>query len=163
VTLTVEDAGGNQASASVGFTIDTVAPTVEWLGLPDRIRMRPFSMTFSARDDDDATGGVVHEVMKLDGCVIYDGSTFGPDPDGLLSDDVLVFGPSELCRIRQECGFDVLVAPELRVEASDCGGNVGHDAKTFSGRLNLTRIPCGEAPEPATGEASTRDSKRRSL
>jgi hypothetical protein len=144
VTLTVDDAGNNQVTDSVGFTIDTLPPTVEWLGLPDRISIRPFNLIFSATDDDDAAGDVVWEVMKLDGCVIYDGATFGSDPDGLLSDDVLRFSPSELCRIREECGFDVLTGPELRVEATDCGGNVGHDAKVMTGRLILTNLPCAE-------------------
>jgi hypothetical protein len=162
VTLTVDDDGGNQVTASVGFTIDTMAPTVEWLGLPDRISVRPFNLTFSASDDDGAAGDVVHEVMKLDGCVIYDGATFGSDPDGLLSDDVLVFRPSELCRIRQECGIDVLTDPELRVEATDCGGNVGHDAQTMRGRLMLGHLDCDE-PVGETRQESTRNSKRGRL
>jgi hypothetical protein len=162
VTLTVDDDGGNQVTDSVGFTIDTVPPVVEWLGLPDRISVRPFNLTFSASDDDGAAGEVVHEVMKLSGCVIYDGATFGPDPDGLLSDDVLVFEPSELCRIRSECGFDILVNPELRVEATDCGDNVGHDARTMSGRLDLSRLPCDEA-EQESREQTTRGPKSRRL
>jgi hypothetical protein len=162
VMLTVDDAGGNQVTDSVGFTIDTVPPVVEWLGLPGQISVRPFNLTFSASDDDGATGDVVHEVMKLDGCVIYDGATFGSDPDGLLSDDVLVFEPSELCRIRSECGFEILVNPELSVEATDCGDNVGADARTMSGRLDLSRLPCGEA-EQETREQTTRGPESRRL
>ena len=131
-------------------------------GLPDQISIRPFNLIFSASDDDDAAGGVAREVMKLDGCVIYDGATFGPDPDGLLSDDVLRFSPSELCRIREECGFDVLTGPELRVEATDCGGNVGYDAKVMNGRLNLSNVPCAE-PEEQTRQESVRTSKGRRL
>jgi len=82
VVLTVEDGSHNTASSSVDFMIDTQAPRVQilrppdiGLGLPASL---PFSIIFRADDDDDgATGGVVHEVVKVQGCVIYDGLTYG--------------------------------------------------------------------------------------
>lgn len=86
------------------------------------------------RDDDGATGGVVHESMKLSGCTFLDGATYG-DGDGLPSDETIELTVGELCRIATLCGFTSLDQPVLSVEATDCGSNVGTGTRTFEGGL----------------------------
>jgi hypothetical protein len=144
VILTAVDSSGNGGSASVAFTIDTIAPSVALLQprggavlLPGTF---PFTVVFHASDDDGAAGAVLHEVVKLQSepgaayCVIYDGATYG-NGDGLLSDETLTVSVGELCRLAAVCGFASLNKPEIRVEAMDCGGNVGFDAHRFSGSV----------------------------
>ena len=65
--------------------------------VPDHL---PFEIVFQADDADGAMGGVVHEVVKLDGCTIYDGNTYG-NGDGLLSDEHLPLSYTELTRARR--------------------------------------------------------------
>ncbi len=146
VTLTATDSSGNSAASSVGFTIDTVAPQVKlhspWAdGLKPQPQL-PFAIFFEAHDDDGATGGVLHEVVKLAGCPIYDGWTYG-NQDGRLADETLPMSQAELCRLAEKCGFDCLDHPELRVEATDCGGNVGFDSSIYPGSVILKPGLCG--------------------
>lgn len=157
VVLTVADRSVNAASASADFAIDTVPPLVELLSpLPGAEVFPgglPFDVIFQDADDDGATGAVVREVVRLQDCSIYDGATYG-DRDGLLSDESLQLTPAELCRIAAECGFTRLDNPELRVEATDCGGNVGSARRTLLGSLRLVGGICGSAAPrlvPSTG------------
>ncbi len=156
VVVTAMDTSGNAATAAVDFTIDIVPPVVQLLSpsqndfvLP---RGLPFAIRFKDGDDDGATGGVVHEVVKLQGCPIYDGSTYG-NRDGLLSDETLQLDSVELCRIAAQCGFTELVNPELRVEATDCGGNVGFAGETLPGSIRLLGGICGHLAVPSTRAA----------
>jgi sugar lactone lactonase YvrE len=140
VTLTVTDDAGNQASDGVSFTIDTVAPTVTILNPPTMQAHieddLPLDIVFNADDNDGATGGVVNEVIYLDGCAVYDGYTFG-DGDGLLQDETVRLSRAELCRIAEQCGFTSLNEPMLRVGATDCAGNLGTDTVLFAGSVAL--------------------------
>ena len=81
VTLDVSDPSGNWGiPSSIAFTIDTVAPTVEILVLPEDWvfpKFYPFQDFFSAHDDDGASGQVVHEWILVDDCIVYDGFEFG--------------------------------------------------------------------------------------
>jgi hypothetical protein len=146
VTATATDSSGRSAMGSVDFTIDTVppvariqAPSESAIVLPG---MLPVDLLCGSTDDDGARGDVVHEVLKLQGCVAYDGATYGDD-DGLLSDESIRLGQAELCRIAAECGFQVLVQPEIRVEATDCGGNVGSASIKLRGSLSFLPGLCG--------------------
>jgi len=140
VTVAASDGCGNASSGSVDFTIDLRAPTVRILGPPDGglslPATLPFRIAFTAADDDGAAGGVVHEIIKLQDCVIYDGSTYG-DGDGLLSDESVTLDVPELCRISALCGITNLTRPTIRAEATDCGGNRGSAARTFPGSVTL--------------------------
>jgi hypothetical protein len=146
VTLTAKDTSSNAATAAVDFTIDTKPPVVELSSPPEHALLIPsgvpFSVVFRAGDDDGAAGGVVHEVVKLQGCTIYDGLTYG-NRDGLLSDESLAVTGTELCRLAAACGFTTLSQPELRVEATDCGGNVGVASHRFAGSIALRPGLCG--------------------
>ena len=144
VTLTVEDDGGNTAQDTVSFSIDTMAPEVDILRPASEAylpRVVPFTVIFSALDDDGATGDPVHEVIEFAGCTLYDGTYYG-DGDGLLSDETLEVTVAELCRLWRDCGFESLDQPELRVEATDCGGNVGVDVIRFTGSMTLRPSVC---------------------
>jgi hypothetical protein len=139
VTLTVTDDGGNQAGDSVFFTVDTVLPVVTILEPASRAHIEddlPLDVVFDAADDDGASGGVVRETIWLDTCLVYDGDTFG-DGDGLLQDETVRLSRDELCRIADQCGFTSLEQPVLRVDATDCAGNLGSASVTFSGSVAL--------------------------
>jgi sugar lactone lactonase YvrE len=140
VTLTVTDDAGNQASDGVSFTIDQVDPLVTILNPPTMQAHieddLPLDIVFNATDDDGATGGVVHEIIYIDGCAVYDGLTFG-DGDGLLQDETVRLSRAELCRIADQCGFTSLNEPMLRVGATDCAGNLGTDTVFFAGSVSL--------------------------
>jgi hypothetical protein len=146
VTLTVTDSSGNAGAVSVAFTIDTLPPVVQihqptdGTELPESL---PFTLVFTASDEDGATGGVLHEVVYLSGCPIYDGVTYG-NGDGLLSDETLMLDQAELCRISEMCGFAVLESPEFLVEATDCAGNVGSDSIMRPGTVRLMPGICGQ-------------------
>jgi len=145
VTLTVTDPSGNSASDSVSFAIDTETPVVQILTPEPNTyinpSMLPFSMFFETGDGDGSGGGIVHERVLVDDCVMYDGDSYG-DGDGLLSDEMLEFSVAELCRLTEQCGLSSLDRPELRVEASDCGGNTGYDTARLAGSLQLLPGVC---------------------
>ena len=147
VMLTVTDGSGNSAEDSVTFTIDSVPPVVEILSPPDQTLLPQYgvslSMAFLSHDDDGAEGDVVHEVVRLAGCTILDGNSYG-NGDGLLSDENIDITQAEMCRVSELCGFDVLHQPELRVEATDCGGNVGFDSHTLRGSVMLVPGVCDQ-------------------
>ncbi len=147
VTINVSDSSNNSASDSVQFTIDTIPPVITIIDPKNRTllipTMLPFNITLQTSDDDNATGGVVHEVIKLNGCVIYDGFTYG-DGDGLLTDEVVEISQEELCRLSDLCGFTELNNPEIRVEAIDCGGNVGFVSEIFPGGGKLRPGICDD-------------------
>lgn len=101
----------------------------------------PFSVVFTAQDNDAAGGGVVHEVLKLAGCTVYDGYAYG-DNDGLLSDESMSVTKAEMGKIATPCGFTELNRPALTVEATDCAGNVGIGSFTCNGSLKLVPWAC---------------------
>lgn len=147
VLLHVIDPAGNFADSSVAFTIDGVPPTVA-IDAPDgttvlRPERLPFAVVFHDADDDGAAGAVVHELVKLQGCTLYDGSEFG-DRDGLLSDEALLVGAGELCRLAAKCGLGVLSNPELSVEATDCAGNRAVASRHLTGTIALRPGLCGK-------------------
>ena len=126
-------------------TFDTQEPVVQILTPESRTYINPselpFTMFFEASDGDGSGGGVLYERVLLDDCVMYDGNLYG-DGDGLLSDEVLEFSTAELCRLADRCGWTTLEQPVLRIEASDCGGNVGFDERGLLGRVQLIPDNC---------------------
>lgn len=148
VLLTAGDEAGNSTDATVDFTIDTVPPTVAILEPAAGQRLvpasLPLSIVFLDADDDGAAGGVIHETISLQGCLVYDGATYG-NRDGLLRDESIALTEAELCRIAAQCGFASLDQPELLVEATDCGGNVGVDSHRLAGSIQLQSGLCGPA------------------
>ena len=92
-------------------------------------------------DDDGASGGVVVERVYLEDCLVYDGMTYG-DGDGLLTDESIVFAVGELCRLNEICGWGNLDQPVMRVEAEDCGGNVGVSTFQWQGGIRLLPGEC---------------------
>ncbi len=126
VTLTASDTSGNPgAPASVSFTIDTVPPAVTIVADPatfEPSRILPFSSLFASGDNDGASGGVVHEVVTVDGCVVYDGFTYG-DRDGLLGDESASTREVPICDMARACGRRHWTNPVIGVTATDCGGN----------------------------------------
>lgn len=144
VTVMVTDDAGLTAGDQVNFTIDTTRPVVQitqpaidQLGLPPVTI--PINVKFTSADDDGASGGVVHEVLKLEGCVLRDGLTFG-DRDGLLSDEVIQINKYELCQAMSRCGYQILNYPRLVVETTDCAGNVTSAARIIRKRLLKTEV-----------------------
>ncbi len=144
VSMTVSDSHGNEgAPISLSFTIDLMAPVTSILFDPNRWtfpRMIPFQQTFSAHDTDGASGAVVRERILVDGCVFYDGNSYG-DNDGLLLDETLPAAEDELCRLKRVCGRKAWSNPVISVEATDCAGNVSIAKKTKPGSYNANRCP----------------------
>ena len=155
VTVTAADRSGNRSTAEVQFTIDLVAPDVRISAPPGGLVLGagapPMDIVFTTSDADGATGDVAHELVELDGCVIYDGNVDG-DGDGLLSDEALTLTGAELCRIASVCGFSSLRDPLLRVRATDCGANEGVDSRRIRGGFaNLaSQCPRRSATRPWT-------------
>jgi hypothetical protein len=145
VTLQVSDPSGNPGPTSyVDFTIDVIAPNVVIHGPGEGVTVPgdlPFSVLFDDDDEDGADGDVVHERVFLDDCLLYDGWTYGETLDGLLRDETLHF---DLCRIFQHCGITSLDHGILRVEAIDCGGNVGFATRQIGGSITLGPDACEE-------------------
>ncbi|UCF69153.1 MAG: hypothetical protein JSV80_07685, partial [Acidobacteriota bacterium] len=128
VTLTVTDPTGNPAMDDVSFTIDLVAPTARMKPRPDEFIIPstlPFTDLFEASDEDGASGGVVLEQVFLDDCLVFDGATYVEEPNGLLSDDTLEITRELLCEVVARCGLPGMDEPVVRVDAYDCGGNLG--------------------------------------
>ncbi len=147
VAVTATDHSGHAARASVNFTIDVVAPQVLVKTPPAALVIGPaeppMSVLFTSADDDMAAGDVTHEVVELDGCVIWDGATYG-NRDGRLSDETLTLNDAEICRAAAACGWTDLRNPLLRVRAWDCGANEGSDSRVLRG--GYTNLPafCGQ-------------------
>lgn len=145
VTLTATDDSGLSAQDAVDFTIDLIPPTVTFLApTHDQLALPPVTIPiriqFAASDDDGASGGILHEVIKLQGCVIYDGDTEG-NRDGLLSDEFIQLTKYNLCQFMARCGFTVLQYPTIRVESTDdCGGNTGFADRIIRKRLLKTEV-----------------------
>jgi hypothetical protein len=140
VTVEASDSSGHAVSDEVAFTIDLAAPGVildlpgePWLSLPADL---PLDLILSSDDGDGASGEVLRERLFLDGCLVYDGATWG-DGDGLLKDEVLSLDEEELCRVVDLCGFTSLDRPVFRAEAEDCGGNVGYDEEVWDLKATL--------------------------
>jgi hypothetical protein len=136
VVLTVRDDSLNSDTDSVDFTVDVTPPVVTIVTPPaDQLANPPLTIPirieFTATDDDGATGGVEHEVIKLESCVLYDGDTTG-DNDGLLSDEFIQVTKYTLCQAMARCGLLILDYPRFIVEATDtCGGNTGSAQRIF--------------------------------
>lgn len=144
VTLTVKDNALNQAQDDVSFTIDLVPPAVAIITPPlDQTGTTPLQypiqIAFTASDNDGASGGIVHEIMQLQGCTIYDGNTYGDD-DGLLSDELFQLTKYKLCQLMTGCHFLVLDLPRIRVEATDACGNVSARERIIRRRLLKTEV-----------------------
>lgn len=116
-------------------TVRLIEPPGGWV-IP---RNAPFGFSFTSADDDGAAGGPVHELVLLDGCLLFDGNTFG-DQDGLLTDETLLFDGAAICAAIARCGVSQWVDPKLAVEVRDCGGNAARATKMLRGTI---------APNPA--------------
>ncbi|HEX6850732.1 MAG TPA: hypothetical protein VF139_04935, partial [Candidatus Polarisedimenticolaceae bacterium] len=162
VSLEVRDASGNVASDLRAFTIDTTPPEVTLASPAATLvagQVVGVSVVFTASDDDGALGAVETERILLSGCVLFDGTTYG-DADGLLSDESIALSPGLLCEAASRCGWTTLVEPELRVEAVDCGGNVGSDSHRFAGSLRMRPGVCGRVPALRGVDENARDGRR---
>ena len=164
VTVTATDAGGNTASDSVSFTIDTVAPVVTIADPPGTTVIPgdlPLDLVFTASDDDGALGDIAHERILLNGCLLYDGLTFG-DMDGLLEgppdDPALVLDEALLCFAAETCGWTSIIDPVLTIEATDaCGGNLGVDTLDLGGAVSLRPGLCTSIELAVAGRQTTAD------
>lgn len=134
LNVSASDQSGNVGTASTNFTIDLIAPQVTTFQPSTQVAVPglvPFSELFAASDSDGASGEVVHESAYVNGCLAFDGSTYG-DHDGLLEDDNLTADLPTLCSIMKRCGLPSLGNVSLRFEAADCGGNVGMATRELS-------------------------------
>ena len=161
VRLFAIDDGGNETEQRVRFTIDTIAPTVR-IDIPEGPFFEqglPLAGLFGSSDDDDASGGVVRERIRLGDCVLLDGTTFG-DQDGLLADEAATFTLANIADVVRACIADgVQVGPRrnpvLTLEAFDCGGNVGSAAYALSPtRPHVEQEPASSVDGTATNGAT---------
>lgn len=99
-----------------------------------------------------------HEVLYLQDrpggmfCPLYDGLTYG-DRDGILTDEVVEITQGGLCQVMEACGFTSLNQPAIRVEATDCGGQVGTATRRLRGAMTLLPGAC-EPEEPGRAGGS---------
>ncbi|HEX4822810.1 MAG TPA: thrombospondin type 3 repeat-containing protein [Candidatus Polarisedimenticolaceae bacterium] len=158
VTLHASDSSGHSVSASVDFTIDTVPPSVTILtpagGGPALPMSLPIPIVFQSSDADGATGDVVHETISLQECVIFDGATYG-DRDGILHDETISVTRADVCRIATLCGVHQLDNPELRITATDCGGNEAVASVRIPGTMALDVSNCWGGLVPARPRTKT--------
>jgi hypothetical protein len=135
LVLTATDPSGNVAEARADFTIDVAAPKANLTvtGTPPRIEVQ-------SNDADGATGDVVHDQLLLDGCLLYDGDSYG-DRDGRLDDETIVLDQAALCRAAQLCGRRTWNNPLITLQARDCGGNVGEARRPLPGRYSASSCP----------------------
>ena len=96
----------------------------------------PITTRFTTADDGSAAS---REVVKLQGCTIYDGTTIG-DRDGLLSDEPIQLDEYKLCQFMASCNFPVLQDPTIRVEVREASGNAGFDRHIIRKRLLKTEV-----------------------
>ena len=80
----------------------------------------------------------MHEVVRLQGCVLFDGNADG-DGDGLLSDESLTLDLDLLCAVAARCGL-TSGHTRFEFEATDCGGNRGLDVRGV--KLSLSPRSC---------------------
>lgn len=138
-SVTCRSEGG---SCSFYVTVnDAQAPTVTITSPPVTTAFVPSSLPFNVVFTDGDACGVTHEVLEIQGCLVYDGNTYG-DQNGLLSDEAIPITTAELCRIASKCGFTTLSNPEFRVRAFDAAGNSGTDSRTLRGSIQLVGGIC---------------------
>lgn len=143
VTLTAADRTGNAITSTVSFTIDLVAPLVTLT--PEALagvfpRMVPFPKLFRDADDDGAKGGIMHEAVTIDGCLAYDGATYG-NRDGLLRDET-VPATAEGVPDRALCGQQEWIDPVIAVTVTDCGGNTAAASARIPGHFGAPANRC---------------------
>ncbi len=144
VTSTAVDAAGNEAQDTITFDIDRTPPWVVFSEPPRHVTVPvtvPFAAAYTASDSDLARGDVVHEVLYFDGCLLFDGDTYG-DGDGILSDETLVVTRESLCELYRRCGRNVWHHPVLTLEATDCAGNVGRGHRVANGDFMVRDGEC---------------------
>lgn len=118
---------GGEIRTETPCATETQPPSVRLLApAQDQLGMPPVTIPINVRFTSSDNCQVSHEVLKLQGCTIVDGSIFG-DRDGLLSDEGIQLNKPALCQFMAQCGFQILLYPTLRVEATDPAGNVGFD------------------------------------
>ena len=144
VTVRARDEMGLEASDSVSFTVDLVAPSVTlgsfepYLEVP---KVVPISDYLSTSDDDGAAGVVLRERILVDDCVVYDGLHYG-NGDGLLLDESVDIGRGLWCRAYSICGRTHFLDAVVAAEASDCGGNTGRSEFIADGEYVLNPDNC---------------------
>jgi hypothetical protein len=145
VTLFAEDEAGNVSEGRVRFVIDNTAPRVSALTTPGMDQSVPrqeaLSEYFSTSDDDGAPGDVVLERVLIDGCLVYDGRTYG-DGDGLLTDEFVGVAQPMICDVYEACGMTEFDDAIIRVEAEDCAGNIGILEQTVPGHYSVDPGGC---------------------
>jgi hypothetical protein len=137
VTVASAESGTKSLDGAIAITgsacDDQVPPSVQMLA---RSPARP-GIRFRAMDNT----GVVHEAVSIDGCPIWDGSTFG-DHDGLLTDERLTLDNDTLCRAYAACSQRRWSNPVITVTATDCAGNVGRAVSRLPGRYSVNLSRC---------------------
>jgi DNA-binding beta-propeller fold protein YncE len=144
VTLITTDASTNASSTNVAFTIDRVPPQVAIHPPSGGWRAAvsiPFRLTFTSTDDDGAAGAPEHELVLIDGCLIYDGDTFG-DKDGVLSDEEVWIDDAALCRAAATCGTRSWRDAIIAVRATDCGANEATGTTVLKGTASAPPGGC---------------------
>jgi hypothetical protein len=146
-TVESRDPSGNSVRRSVTYTIDLRRPTVTAIK-PSRLEPGLLvGQIFRTRDDDDATGAVVHERIYLDKCLIFDGLTDG-DKDGLLTDEMIALDDRFFCRAAALCGRTEWHTPVLAMQAFDCGGNHDRGSLRLPGTWRSSQALCGNVSSP---------------
>jgi len=137
------DPDGSDNSRQFSSTVvDTTAPTVRITSpSQDQTGTWPITNTINvAFSASDTAGGIAREVIKLQGCTIYDGDTEG-DRDGLLSDEYIQLSKPKWCQFMTKCRFTTLEYPTLTVESTDaCGGNTGSAQRILRRRIQKSEV-----------------------
>lgn len=144
VALKVEDEAGNTSSDAVSFAIDALAPILGIKAPPRRYEKPaelPIEVLYEAHDEDGANGAVVHEEIRFDGCLVFDGGTFG-DGDGLLTDEDVSITDKTLCQVSASCGGFYWRDPVVEIRVSDCAGNVATGRRVVMGGFEVKPDVC---------------------
>ncbi len=136
-----------QLTNSPGTPIVTILPPPPPLA-GDPAEVVPFSAGVQIVDPDGDETHLVHEVVYLDGCPVFDGSTYG-DMDGLVTDELMPLERGTLCTALTLCGQSVFENPVFRVEATDCGGNTGFAESSVIGSFTISPTLCIASQNPA--------------
>lgn len=114
--------------------VEILAPVSDQLGLPNL----NYPVTIVMRST--STSPIARETISLEGCLLWDGATYG-DRDGLLTDEyMLQTNKYMLCQAMARCGYQVLYYPKIRVTGADNCGRTGTDEVIYRRNLLKTEV-----------------------